>query len=173
MKIKKITAILLMSYVCAIAFFAQTIFERERILTEQTMEHFIEDYLDLFTDLKEQNIGRLLKFKRKSIREIFSETEKIHPSKKIQRIFIRYGLDGKKGLQQILVLQYGILACTIEQTLSSIQKYPRNTALQKSDREAAAWLSEIKAQINSADYALIKKYEAKLYKIFNRLEQKV
>lgn len=173
---KKIGMFIFCLLSCGMFLSAQNSFERERVLTERLVKDFIDDYKDLFTALKKENAGNLLLLSsndNESVRVIFDKAWKAKPSKKIKRIFTDYGFDRDKGLYQIVVLQYGIVAYTIEETFAEIDNDTRSEKQKESDREASAWLSEIKAQINSADYKLIQKYGKELYDIFNRIEERL
>ena len=66
-------------------------------------------------------------------------------------------------------MQYGIVACTIEEALAEIENTERTDEQKASDNQARAWLKEIKSNISPEDYELVKKYKAKLYEIFNKL----
>ncbi|WP_147625335.1 hypothetical protein [Treponema denticola] len=171
---KKIIFIVLSILFCSAFVFSQNNFERESVLTEQSVQEFIKNYKNLFNDLKSENAGKLIYTeKEESVRETFDRVLKVKPSKKIKRIFEKYGFDGDKGMYQILVLQYGIVAGTIEETLNEIANEDRTEWQKENDRQTAAWLSEIKAQINSADYKLMQKHFEEFYEIFNRIEEKI
>ncbi|UTY27453.1 hypothetical protein [Treponema denticola] len=165
---KKIIFIVLSILFCSAFVFSQNNFERESVLTEEVLKSLIKNYKNLFNDLKSENAGKLIYTeKEESVRETFDRVLKV------KRIFEKYGFNGDKGMYQILVLQYGIVACTIEETLNEIVNENRTEKQKENDRQTAAWLSEIKSQINSADYKLMQKYFEELYEIFNRIEEKI
>jgi len=171
---KKIIFIVLSVLFCSVFVFSQNNFERESVLTEEVLKSFIKNYKNLFNDLKSENAGKLIYTeKEESVRETFDRVLKVKPSKKVKRIFEKYGFDGDKGMYQILVLQYGIVADIIEETLNEIANEERTERQKENDRQTAAWLSEIKAQINSTDYKLMQKRFEELYEIFNRIEEKI
>lgn len=60
-----------------------------------------------------------------------------------------------------------------EEALNEIANEERTKQQKENDKQTAAWLSEIKSQINSSDYKLIQKYFEELYEIFNRIEEKI
>lgn len=66
-----------------------------------------------------------------------------------------------------------VLSVLLEETLNEIANEERTERQKENDRQTAAWLSEIKAQINSTDYKLMQKYFEELYEIFNRIEEKI
>ncbi|PIE97803.1 MAG: hypothetical protein CR988_06415 [Treponema sp.] len=170
---KKMLFVVLSVLFCSVFVFSQNNFERESVLTEETLKSFITNYKHMFKDLKAENAGKHIYVKKESIRESFDRLSKVKPSKKIKRIFEEYSFDGDKGIYQIVVLQYGVVACTIEEALNEIANEKRTEKQKEKDRETVAWLVEIKSQINSSDYKLIQKYFKELYEIFNRIEEKI
>ena len=66
-----------------------------------------------------------------------------------------------------------VLSVLLEETLNEIANENRTKQQKENDKQTAAWLSEIKAQINSSDYKLIQKYFKELYEVFNRIEEKI
>ena len=66
-----------------------------------------------------------------------------------------------------------VLSVLLEETLNEIANEERTERQKENDMQTAAWLSEIKAQINSTDYKLMQKYFEELYEIFNRIEEKI
>lgn len=150
--------------------FAQNFFEPEQVLSEDLAKNFTTHYKDFFAELKDQSIGTTISAMiTHNVRETFDAVRKLKPSKKAGRVFEKYSFDKDKGLYQFLVLQYGIVAYTIEEALLEIQGTTRSEKQKENDRQTVALLSEIKAQINSKDYELIKKYGKDLYAIFNAM----
>lgn len=141
------------------------------VLTEDNVKSFIENYERLFTEITAADVKSWIVIDNEiSMSDLFKAMYKKTPPKKIQTIFKQNGLNPKLGHLQIAVLQYGIVADTIEKTLAEISNEERTQEQKENDKQTAGWLNEIKSQINSDDYELIKKYSAELYEIFNQLE---
>lgn len=169
---KKIYFAVLCFLICALFLSAQDSFERESILNETLVKSFIKNHKNLFMELKKENAGEMMyPDNKESVRETFDRIWKLKPGKKIKRIFEKYRLDGNKGMYQLIVLQYGIVAYTIEEALSEITNEERSAKQKESDRRTIGWLAEIKSQIHSFDYKLIKQYGKDLYEIFNEIEK--
>jgi len=141
------------------------------VLTEDNVKSFIENHERLFTEITAADVKSWIAIDNEiSMSDLFKAMYKKTPPKKIQTIFKQNGLNPKLGHLQIAVLQYGIVADTIEKTLAEISNEERTQEQKENDKQTAGWLNEIKSQINSDDYELIKKYSAELYEIFNQLE---
>ena len=141
------------------------------VLTEDNVKSFIENHEKLFAEITAADIKAWITIDNEiSMSDLFKSMYKKTPPQKIQEIFKQNGLNPKLGHLQIAVLQYGIVACTIEETLSEIANENRTEKQKENDKQTTGWLNEIKSQINSDDYELIKKYSAELYEIFNQLE---
>lgn len=144
------------------------------ILTEEEVKSFIENYEKLFTTITKTGIkGWIVIDNEISMSDLFKSIHKKTPPRKIQSIFAQNGLNPKQGHFQIAVLQYGIVADTIEKALAEIAKEDRSEKQKENDNQTVGWLNEIKAHIHLDDYALIKKYSTELYAIFNQLENRI
>lgn len=140
------------------------------VLTEDVVKSFIENYEKLFTEVIKTGIrGWIIIDNEVSMSRLFKAMHK-KPPKEIQKIFEQNSLHPTRGHVQIAVLQYGLVADTIEKTLAEIANEARTEKQKENDKQTAGWLDEIKTHINSDDYALIKKYSTELYAIFNQLE---
>lgn len=141
------------------------------VLTEDAVKSFIENYEKLFTEIiKTGTKGWIVIDNEISMSRLFKALYKRKPPKEIQNIFEQNGLNPTRGHVQIAVLQYGLVADTIEKTLAEIANEARTEKQKENDKQTAGWLDEIKAHIHSDDYTLIKKYATELYAIFNQLE---
>lgn len=141
------------------------------VLSEDNVKSFIENHERLFAEITAADIKAWIAVDNEiSMSDLFKAMYKKTPPKKIQTIFKQNGLNPKLGHLQIAVLQYGIVTDTIEKTLAEISNEERTQEQKENDKQTAGWLNEIKSQINSDDYELIKKYSAELYEIFNQLE---
>lgn len=146
----------------------------ELVLTENEVKSFIENYETLFTEIIKTDIKGWITIDNEiSVSNLFISLYKKTPPKAIQKIFEQNGLNPKRGHIQIAVLQYGIVADTIEKTLAEIENEERTEKQKENDTQTAGWLNEIKAQIHSNDYELVKKYASELYEIFNCLEDRL
>lgn len=148
-----------------------TVSNYKAVLSEGDVKSFIENHERLFTEITAADVKSWIAIDNEiSMSDLFKAMYKKTPPKKIQTIFKQNGLNPKLGHLQIAVLQYGIVADTIEKTLAEISNEERTQEQKENDKQTAGWLNEIKSQINSDDYELIKKYSVELYEIFNQLE---
>ena len=165
---KKIAVILLGFTMCVLNAQAQS-FEREAALTETAVKAFIAHHEALFSDIKDVRGGKWLSLKNKNAgpREALDAITETDPPKKIRTVFERYGLNPETGHLQIAIMQYGIVALEIEEAFTEVARMTRTKREQAADKKVAAYLIELKSQINSADLDLIRSYRKQLRPIFN------
>ena len=146
-----------------------TTFERDAVLTAATVQAFAEHHAALFSDIRNTREGNWLAVPQNNIspREMLNNIAESVPPKSIQAIFRQYGLNPAKGHLQIAVMQYGIVALEIEEALTEVAALERTKREQAADKKVAAYLGELKSQINSADLSLIRAYRTQLRPIFN------
>ena len=170
---KKITMLLIVSAVCMLNSLHLTAqmatFEREAVLTETAVKVFINHHEALISDIKAAHEGSWLPSKKKNTgpRETLDAIAAVYPSKKIRTIFQQYGLNPETGHLQIAIIQYGIIALEIEEALTEVSAMKRIKREQEADKKVAAYLNELKSQINSADMTLIRTYRKQLRPIFD------
>lgn len=139
-------------------------------LDDKTIENFVANHQMILDDIKTSGAKAwVVADSNFSVKDFFEAFRKKMPPSKVGKIFERYGLNAKIGHLQITTMQYGIVACTIEEALAEIENTERTEKQKASDNQARAWLKEIKSNISPEDYELVKKYKAKLYEIFNKL----
>lgn len=166
---RNIAGILLLSFTLCILYAQAVQFERDAVLTEAAVKAFISYHEALFSDIKEARAGNWFSSPKggTSPREALDAITEIKPPKKIRAVFKRYGLDSETGHLQIAIMQYGIVALEIEEALTEVAAMERTKREQAADKKVAAYLGELKSQINSSDLALIRSYRKQLRVIFN------
>lgn len=166
---RKTAGILLLGFILCVLNAQEQPFEREAILTESAVKAFIDRHESLISDIKTAREGNWLSIKgcRTSPREALDAITETEPPKKIRMLFKQYGLDSETGHLQIAVMQYGIVALEIEEALSEVAAMKRTKREQAADKKVAAYLNELKSQINSADLEFIRTYRKQLRPIFN------
>lgn len=171
-KLKKIIDCGLFFFILHILILSCTVTNYDKaVLTENNVKSFIKNHEKLFAEITAADIKAWITIDNEiSISDLFKAMYKKTPPQKIQEVFKQNGLNPKLGHLQIAVLQYGIVADTIEKALAEISNEERTETQRENDKQTAGWLNEIKSQINSDDYELIKKYSEELYEIFNQLE---
>lgn len=166
---KNITKVLLLWFTLSILHAQTGLFERDATLTESAVKAFISHHEALLSDIKAARAGNWFPSSKHgtSPREALDAITEITPPKKIRAVFEQYGLDSEKGHLQIAIMQYGIVALEIEEALTEVAAMERTKREQAADKKVAAYLGELKSQINSSDLALIRSYRKQLRPIFN------
>lgn len=168
--LKVFLGIVILMGVCVMVNAQKMSFQRDAVLTKQTIQSFIKYNESLFADIKEVDepdwFGIIAGY-NSNPRSILDEIEELEPPKTIQNIFKQFGLDPQKGHVQIAIMQYGVVALEIEEALIEISPIKRSEKEKKEDKKVKSYLNELLAQINTADLELIRNYRNQLRPIFN------
>lgn len=165
---KRIAGLVLLCFAICFLTAAENVFEREAVLTESTVQSFISNHAALFADIKASKEDKWLNLNtRSSPRETLDTLSTVEPPRKIRMLFKQYGLDSEMGHLQIAVMQYGIIALEIEEALTEVSAMNRTKRELAADKKVAAYLNELKAQLNSKDFTLIRTHRQALRPIFN------
>ncbi len=144
------------------------------ILTEDAVQNFIKHHTELNKELlsSHKEIKPFIRMSDFTPKKALTNLQNIPTPEILKNLFKKYGLNGNKAVLQITVMQYGIVAYTMDETLEEIKKSgeERNKKQKASDIAVANYAKKLKTLINTDDYKLIKKYHKELFEVFNNFK---
>ncbi|PIE97785.1 MAG: hypothetical protein CR988_06430 [Treponema sp.] len=143
-------------------------------LTEEAVQNFIKHHKDLNLSLLKlhEQIKPYIKISKFNPENTLTKLQNMPTPKLLKNLFKKFGLDENKAVMQITVMQYGIIAYTMEATLEEIKNSgeERNEYQKASDLAVENYAKKLKALINEDDYKLIKKYHSDLFAAFDNFK---
>lgn len=143
--------------------------KKNAILDETSIEGFVSNYAQIQEALQKNNITRY-RLESNDPASVLEGISQIKLSSELKKAFEEYGLNSETGHIQLAVIQYGIIASTIEDALAEVASTERNASQEISDEGFTKYINTIKNLINSDDYALVRKHKAELTTAFNKFQ---